>query len=117
MNLREIKCSVRALNPKQLVKLDVWLHTLIEARALIDRERQVTKQRKILEVNQTTHKSYRLERVRCGKQGCKCASGNLHGPYWYAYWTEKGKTRSQYIGKRLPKGIKSGDDAKASGVR
>jgi hypothetical protein len=20
---------------------------------------------------------------RCGKQGCRCAGGELHGPYWY----------------------------------
>ena len=25
-----------------------------------------------------------------------------HGPYWYAYWKEDGRTRSQYIGKELP---------------
>ncbi len=41
--------------------------------------------------------TYRLERVSCGK-GCK---GCPHGPYWYGYWKEGGKTRSKYIGKRL----------------
>lgn len=47
-------------------------------------------------------KTYRLERVRCGRKKCKCVSGELHGPYWYVYWTEGGRTRSQYVGKRLP---------------
>ena len=47
-------------------------------------------------------KTYRSEMVRCGKKGCKCAEGKPHGPYWYAYWTEGGKTKSQYIGKELP---------------
>ncbi|MCA1565740.1 MAG: hypothetical protein LC803_08910 [Acidobacteria bacterium] len=117
MNLREIKCSVSTLKPKQLVKLDVWLHTLLEARELMERERQNSRQREILEANQTTHKSYRLESIRCGKKGCKCAEGNLHGPYWYAYWKEKGKSRSQYIGKRLPNGIKLGQDAAAREVQ
>jgi hypothetical protein len=43
--------------------------------------------------------SFRQEMVRCGKQGCtKCP----HGPYWYAYWREGGRTRSRYVGKRLP---------------
>lgn len=43
--------------------------------------------------------SFRQETVRCGKQGCtKCP----HGPYWYAYWREGGRTRSRYIGKELP---------------
>jgi hypothetical protein len=25
-----------------------------------------------------------------------------HGPYWYAYWKEDGRTRSSYIGTELP---------------
>ena len=46
--------------------------------------------------------SYRLEPVSCGKPGCtRCP----HGPYWYAYWREGGKTRSRYIGRRLPEGV------------
>ena len=46
-----------------------------------------------------------LERVKCGKKGCrKCASGELHGPYWYLYRPKEnrpGRT-SQYVGKVLP---------------
>ncbi len=43
--------------------------------------------------------SFRQEMVRCGKDGCtKCP----HGPYWYAYWREGGRTRSRYVGKELP---------------
>jgi len=46
--------------------------------------------------------TYRLEMVSCGK--CKrCREeGPSHGPYWYAYWKEDGKTRSKYIGKGAP---------------
>src|SRR6266700_7782569 len=45
--------------------------------------------------------TYRLEPVRCGKDGCtRCP----HGPYWYAYWREDGRLRSRYIGKQLPEG-------------
>lgn len=40
----------------------------------------------------------RLELVQCGKSTCK----KPHGPYWYAYWKEGGRTRKRYIGKRLP---------------
>lgn len=43
--------------------------------------------------------SYRQEHVRCGKQRCRTCP---HGPYWYAYWREGGKTRSRYIGRHLP---------------
>ena len=46
--------------------------------------------------------TYQLERIRCGKPTCRCARGAGHGPYWYAYWSEGGKTRSKYIGKQLP---------------
>ena len=48
-----------------------------------------------------------LERVRCGKKGCKKCSGDrpeLHGPYWYLYRPKKsgsGRT-SEYVGKMLP---------------
>jgi hypothetical protein len=43
--------------------------------------------------------SYRLQSVRCGKPGCtRCP----HGPYWYAYWREGGRSRTRYIGKNLP---------------
>jgi len=115
MKLREIKESISGLPPKELAKLDAWLHALLEDRESKKRVRGNIKQHEVLQSHPTAHKTYRLERVRCGKDICKCADGNLHGPYWYAYWSEKGKTRSQYIGKRLPKGIKT-DDAKASGV-
>lgn len=43
--------------------------------------------------------TYRQEEVRCGKDTCSACP---HGPYWYAYWKEDGRTRSQYIGRHLP---------------
>lgn len=46
-------------------------------------------------------KTYRQEYVRCGKASCTtCTSGPGHGPYWYAYWSERGRKRKQYIGKQ-----------------
>jgi hypothetical protein len=49
-----------------------------------------------------------LEHVKCGKKGCKkCASGELHGPYWYLYRPQqngKGRT-SEYVGKMLPQAL------------
>ncbi len=41
-----------------------------------------------------------LEYVRCGKAGCRRCP---HGPYWYAYWSEPGRTRSAYVGKQMGK--------------
>ena len=46
---------------------------------------------------------YRQEFTRCNKERCKkCREGEGHGPYWYRYWWEDGKTRKKYIGKELP---------------
>ena len=40
------------------------------------------------------------EMKRCGKQNCKCSSGeksDLHGPYYYRYWREQGRLKKQYV--------------------
>jgi len=51
----------------------------------------------------TTGRLYKQEMSFCGKERCKkCARGEGHGPYWYAYWWEDGKTRKKYVGKNLP---------------
>jgi DNA-binding SARP family transcriptional activator/tetratricopeptide (TPR) repeat protein len=47
--------------------------------------------------------TYRQQFTRCGKERCrKCREGEGHGPYWYAYWSEKGRTVSKYVGIQLP---------------
>jgi DNA-binding SARP family transcriptional activator/Tfp pilus assembly protein PilF len=47
--------------------------------------------------------TYRQQYTRCGKERCrKCKEGHGHGPYWYAYWSEHGRTVSKYIGIQLP---------------
>ena len=35
--------------------------------------------------------------VKCGKPGCKCARGELHGPYFYLFWRENGRLRKKYV--------------------
>jgi hypothetical protein len=77
----------------------------------IQRERAVARQQKLEQRrsaarNKAKNKRYlELERVKCGKKGCKkCAGGELHGPYWYLYRPKEnrpGRT-SEYIGKVLP---------------
>ena|SRR5256885_15192603 len=43
----------------------------------------------------------RAERVKCGKPNCKCAKGELHGPYFYHFiWA---------YGRRLKRYVKAGD--------
>lgn len=54
--------------------------------------------------HQQPHISYQQEYVKCGKARCKkCREGVGHGPYWYGYYREGGKTKKIYIGKELPK--------------
>jgi len=54
----------------------------------------------------TTGWLYKQEMSFCGKPTCKkCAKGEGHGPYWYAYRWEEGKTKKKYIGKHLPSGL------------
>ena len=78
----------------------------------IQRERAVARRRKLEQRRSATRRKkahnrryLELERVKCGKKGCKkCASGELHGPYWYLYRPKEntpGRT-SEYIGKVLP---------------
>ena len=33
----------------------------------------------------------------CGKTGCRCTSGQKHGPYYYRCWRAGGKLNMQYI--------------------
>ncbi len=35
--------------------------------------------------------------VRCGKAGCRCARGELHGPYWYRKWREGSRQHKTYV--------------------
>jgi hypothetical protein len=34
---------------------------------------------------------------RCGRPSCKCAQGELHGPYLVRVWYEGGKRRKAYV--------------------
>jgi len=35
--------------------------------------------------------------VNCGKPGCRCQRGQKHGPLFYLYWKEQGRSRSLYV--------------------
>jgi hypothetical protein len=38
--------------------------------------------------------------VVCGKPGCRCQRGQRHGPLYYLYWKEQGRSRSLYVPRR-----------------
>jgi hypothetical protein len=65
MKLHEVKKVVSGLSFQQLIKLDTWLHELIEAAAS---KKQATPRRRLVEEHKTVNKTYRLEEVRCGKK-------------------------------------------------
>lgn len=99
MGLRGIKAAISELSPRQLRALSEWL-VAYGVRARGERGgRELINERVADEV------TYRLERVRRGKDNCRCEQGQEHGPYWYAYWSEGVKTKSRYVGKRPPLGI------------
>jgi len=37
---------------------------------------------------------------KCGKRGCVCRKGHLHGPYWYISRREAGRPVLQYVDRR-----------------
>jgi hypothetical protein len=87
---RSLIAQVRRLDEAQLRRL------LILARGLLlDSSGPVSEPQ---DLPGTSSVRYRREHVRCGK-GCGTCP---HGPYWYAYWREDGRQRSQYIGRELP---------------
>ncbi len=54
-----------------------------------------TKQAKALPKNGAT--AVCAQWVRCGKPGCRCARGELHGPYQYVFFRQRGRLRKQYV--------------------
>ena len=37
------------------------------------------------------------ERIRCGRSNCRCARGELHGPYHYRRWRSGGTHHKEYV--------------------
>lgn len=102
MSLTQIKQAVRKLSLGQLRRLDGWLHELILVAEEAARSEQGKAKKQLVEEQAVGGETYRLEGVRCGKEKCKRARGQLHGPYWYSYTRVEDKVKSQYIGKKLP---------------
>lgn len=102
---REIKKFIKALSLKEKQHLSTWLSQQIQQEeAQAAAEPTKNKNRELLERQKIGNIIYQLELVKCGKEGCKCRRGELHGPYWYAYQRQGKKFKSSYIGKtfKLP---------------
>src|SRR6266567_4599770 len=91
---RELIRSIRRLDEYDLRRLMIFVRGL-----LLQRDGPGFEQDRPAEHAKVT---YRLEPVRCGKDGCtRCP----HGPYWYAYWRENGRLRSRYLGSAKARGL------------
>ncbi len=98
----EVRSCILQYSLEDLEELAVWLKSLIKERKQAAQRKPipVKKGREVVESQHQGMVTYRLEMVKCGKKKCKCNKGKLHGPYWYAYWTENNKLKSQYLGKK-----------------
>jgi hypothetical protein len=56
----------------------------------------------------------RLQWVRCGKPGCRCAAGQLHGPYPYRFWREGARLRKAYVRPADLEQVRAACQARAS---
>ena len=90
---RELLREIRTLDAYQLRRLLILVRGL-----LIGSEGPTVQLRDVPGMPAVT---YRQQEVRCGRDCTACP----HGPYWYAFWKEGGRTRSQYIGNQLPADI------------
>ena len=95
---------LEGLDPAEFREISAMISDVQRERAMA--RRQKLEQRRSAARKKAQNKRYlELERVKCGKKGCKkCASGELHGPYWNLYRSKDngpGRT-SEYVGKMLP---------------
>ena len=105
--LRKLEDEAACLSLKDMLKLAAYLNTQIrmlqeEEESGREREPHQLKGREVVTLKKAGAVTYQLERIKCGKENCKCSKGQGHGPYWYKYWSVGGRTKSAYIGKNLP---------------
>src|SRR5262245_56217626 len=71
----------------------------LSLRQLRDRRRRVARQ--FAEVEDVLLGSLQSQRRRCGKEGCRCTRGELHGPYVYLAARGGKRTRLLYVPSEL----------------
>lgn len=95
---------LEGLDPAEFQEIAYMISDIQRERADA-RRRKLERRRAVARKKAQNRRYLKLERVNCGKKGCKkCAGGELHGPYWYLYRPKEnapGRT-SEYVGKVLP---------------
>ncbi len=71
----------------------------LSLRQLRDRRRRIVRQ--IPDLQAVIAGSLQTQRRRCGKEGCRCARGELHGPYLYLSLRVGRRTQMLYIPAEL----------------
>ena len=103
-NRRITREWLERLDPEEFREISNLISDIQRERAEA-RHRKLERRRSEARMKARNKRYLRLEHVKCGKKGCKkCASGELHGPYWYLYRPKQdgsGRT-SEYVGKILP---------------
>jgi hypothetical protein len=95
---------LEGLDPAEFQEISYLISDIQRERA--EARKQKRERRRTAAREKAQNRRYlELERVKCGKKGCKkCSHGELHGPYWYLYRPKEngpGRT-SEYVGKVLP---------------
>jgi hypothetical protein len=105
-SLESLRTTLQRLNLQQKQEIYAWLGEAIASELEAD---LIIPLRSGVAVTERCHyqgRTYQREKRRCNRAGCKCMAGEVsdvgHGPYWYAYWKEQGKVKSQYVGKQPP---------------
>jgi hypothetical protein len=94
---------LEGLDPAEFQEVSAMISDIQRERAMARRQKR-ERRRSAASKKARNRRYLQLERVKCGKKGCKkCAGGELHGPYWYLYRPKAnrpGRT-SEYVGKVL----------------
>ena len=98
----KLRVALHQLNLDQAKQLYAELGTIVLA---LEQEAAATptpveaKGREVVETQRIGDQLYQLERVRCGKTGCKCMGKD--GSCTVPTGTPIGKLKSRYVGKHL----------------
>jgi hypothetical protein len=88
--------------------------TLVESSVRQLRARKRRLARALPAVDETLRGATLTQGRRCGKPGCRCARGELHGPYTYlSLGRERGRSRLLYVPAALVEAVRRRVEASA----
>jgi len=85
-------------------QLDLFLALRDEKRGANRRRRNAVPAHLLRKIE--TPSGLQLEFVRCSRTPCRCARGELHGPYLSLRWREDGRQRRRYVPRRHAEAVR-----------